>query len=330
MSNEDKHRLVAGAPGFEEELAKIFGGDDKGASIFIDGEMDEETMLARLRQINPYYRTRGVFGGTFCWCDYHQRERSLDQFSLSSQFALSVKDHGFFVNIGANDGRSFNDQCWPLYLNGWRGVAFDKQRYSELCRNIPSGAVWKAEELLSPVTAVDQLRGARVPDEFDFLKVDIDHDDAVLLEAILGKFHPKIIDIEVHPEFPVPVRFCYISSPLPQPTDVGLYGASLQYICDLGASFGYALAGYSSGLVSCVQSAVLIRHGVLFEHEFRELNAAEAYGKCPPGPLHLRKAGIDSIKWRNMGYQEALSAIRSSLDELNRSRLDGKLEMVLQ
>lgn len=116
---------------------------------------------------------------------------------------------GVAIDIAACDGVTKSNTL-ALYERGWRGLAVegDAIRFADLAhayRRFPHVAlerVW-----VTPANVVDLLRSAGIPDEPDFLNLDIDSYDHFVLDALLQTFRPRLVCAEINEKIPPPIRF---------------------------------------------------------------------------------------------------------------------------
>ena len=216
----------------------------------------------------------------------------------------------YAVNIGCGDGRSYNDPVYPLFAQGYSGLVVDGGAASSLDSNLPSSNVRKlTETYVTPINAGQLLDGGNCPVDCDFLKIDIDGYDGPVLKAILQSgYRPKVIQMEVNPEFPPPVSFGVLYHPRYRSGDRegrlgGFYGASTQYALNVTRLYGYRLV-YLDFVTEWTHDVTLVR-GDLFEvaaavfgEEIRTVSAREMWLAHPPGYSHFAEYGIDSLAWR--------------------------------
>ena len=153
----------------------------------------------------------------------------------------------YAVNIGCWDGKSFNDPVYPLYLEGFAGVAIEWGDPPELAENLGGleGVTLLPNTYVTPASICSVLTKAGCPAVPDFLKLDIDGMDGDVLAALLaGGFRPLALQVEVNPEIPPPYAFNVLASTYLRPGGAtGFFGMSLQFACDLIEPFGYTLVG---------------------------------------------------------------------------------------
>jgi hypothetical protein len=238
-------------------------------------------------QINPTYRLVQAINDSFP--------------TLATRFA---------VNIGAGDGCSCNDPVYPLFLAGYGGLAVEADTNLELAKNLPSEKIRKIIGVpVSPLNAGYLLQSSYCPSNFDYLKIDIDGYDGIILKAILEEgLLPKVIQMEVNPEFPPPFEFSvlYDTRYLPQDSDGnygGFYGASMSFCVKLARQYGYRLVSIDF-VTPFTHDIILVQEQ--FFNISQELMGQNLIGKSlrdiyldhPPGYSHFAEYGIDAFAWR--------------------------------
>lgn len=216
----------------------------------------------------------------------------------------------YAVNIGAGDGCSCNDPVYPLFMEGYGGLAVEADINRELAKNLSSQNIKKIIGMpVSPLNAEYLLRSSSCPFNFDFLKIDIDGYDGIILKAILeAGFLPKVIQMEVNPEFPPPFEFSvlYDTRYLPQDSDGnygGFYGTSMSFCVKLAYQYGYRLASLDF-VTPFTHDVILVQEQfAAISQELMGQNPAgkslrEIYLDHPPGYSHFAEYGIDTFAWR--------------------------------
>eukprot|EP01125_Pyxidicula_operculata_P017871 TRINITY_DN6306_c0_g1_i4.p1 TRINITY_DN6306_c0_g1~~TRINITY_DN6306_c0_g1_i4.p1 ORF type:complete len:315 (-),score=36.62 TRINITY_DN6306_c0_g1_i4:25-969(-) len=139
-----------------------------------------------------------------------------------------------------------------LYLNGWNGLLLDGGHDN------PSINLHK--HFITPENIVELFKMYSVPEEFDYLSVDIDSPDVFILEAIFkGGYRPRVVtgEFNVHykdkawtmtPAHAWSKRDCLYGS-----------GAKVYYL--MAKKYGYSMVGWVDGL-----DVFLIRDDILQEH----------------------------------------------------------------
>jgi len=171
--------------------------------------------------------------------------------------ALGVRD-GWCVEFGAWDGQHLSNSRHLIESGGYSAVLIegDPERSREL------KALYAAQTKITAVNALvgfsaqdgldSILRATAIPNDFDFLSIDIDGNDYHAWKAVEA-YRPKLVCIEFNPTIPSECAFV-------QPADAALnQGAGIMALVDLGKSKGYELASVLSW------NAFFVR-GDLFSH----------------------------------------------------------------
>ncbi len=216
----------------------------------------------------------------------------------------------YAVNIGAGDGCSNNDPVYPLFLAGYGGLAVEADINQELPKNLPSKKIRKIVGVpVTPLNAAYLLQSSYCPSNFDFLKIDVDGYDGIILKAILeAGFLPKVIQMEVNHEFPPPFEFSilYDMRYITQDSDGshgGFYGASVSFCVKLAHQYGYRLV--SLDFVTEFTHDIVLVQEEFFTISLKAMgqnlpgkSLREIYLNHPGGYSHFAEYGIDAFAWR--------------------------------
>lgn len=230
--------------------------------------------------------------------------------ALAIDQAFPQQATSYAVNIGAHDGVSYNDPVYPLFQMGFAGLAIEGGDNEALVRNLSSPAVTVlTSTLVDPTNIVTILQDAQCPRTSGFFKIDIDGYDGPLLKAVLeAGYRPKVLQLEVNPEFPPPIEFAVHYHPDYRAIDdagrfSGFYGASLAYMCKVAQPYKYRCVYLD--FVSDWTHDVTLVHEDYFEiaiavlgEDIRTKTLREFYLEHPPGYSHFAEYGIDSSAWR--------------------------------
>jgi len=236
----------------------------------------------------------------------------------------------YAVNIGAGDGLSYYDPVYPLFQKGFAGIAVEAGENQELFKNLPSAKVKKLTGVyVTPQNISTILDSSGCPKQCDFFKIDIDGYDGSILKTTLELgYRPKVIQIEVNPEFPPPIEFAVLYHPSYRAADNegrlgGFYGASLSYVMNLTKDYGYRLA-YLDFVTGWTHDVTLVQQEFfdlavnIFGHDIKTKSPRELYLRQPPCYPHFVENGIDSFAWRHRtDYDELLSAVRDACLKAN-------------
>ncbi|MCX8042509.1 MAG: class I SAM-dependent methyltransferase [Desulfobacterota bacterium] len=230
---------------------------------------------------------------------------------------------GFAVNIGSGDGKSHNDPTYPLFQRGFSGIAVDASLPDAIFDTLPNPLVHKVQRQITPDNCVAVLHEHGCPADFDYLKIDIDGYDAVILQKLLNSgFRPNVITMEVNPEIPPPVKFSVLYHPKYKPTGkTGFYGCSFSYLLHVVKEYDYVpcLIDFATAFTHDVtlikkeylplfsSSATISEHELFYSHPYRH--------------SHFREIGIDSRNWRHRNdHAQLLGEIWLALIHANFSK----------
>ncbi|MGB8363504.1 MAG: FkbM family methyltransferase [Rhizomicrobium sp.] len=146
---------------------------------------------------------------------------------------------GWCVEFGAWDGIHLSNTYNLIKNRGYRAVLIegDAIRHKQLCKNIPSADIIKICQFVNfegDASLGSILKKTPIPEDFDFLSIDIDGCDYFILES-LTDYRPKLVCIEYNPTIPNEVEFV-------QPKDFSVkQGSSAKSLTRLAEKMGYAL-----------------------------------------------------------------------------------------
>ena len=163
---------------------------------------------------------------------------------LASKIAGSGGKNRYVINMGAADGKSFSDPCYPLFRAGYPGVAIDRIDSPILRENLPQDNVTiLTETVLRPQNVASILKKVGCPKRPLMLKVDVDGIDGDLLISTLNaRFLPDFFHIEIQPEFPPGIHFSVKYHRLFEAKNGwgGFYGLSITAAEKIARAYGYA------------------------------------------------------------------------------------------
>jgi hypothetical protein len=103
-------------------------------------------------------------------------------------------------------------------------------------------------ERVTAENIVDLCKKYEIPQEFDFLSIDIDHNDWYVFRAICSEYKPRVVVIEYNAHYPPPDDRVVIYDADIVPDITTYHGATIEAMFKLGRSLGYNLvAAESSG-----------------------------------------------------------------------------------
>lgn len=152
-----------------------------------------------------------------------------------------IPDKKFWcVEFGAYDGIFYSNTRNLIENHGYSAylIEADRKKFQELTRNYDSFDSVICKQAYVGFSEEDNLdhllKETGVPDDFDFLSIDIDGNDYHVWQSIT-KYVPKMVCVEFNPTIPVGLDF--VQSPDP----AVIQGAGLSSMVELGKSKGYEL-----------------------------------------------------------------------------------------
>jgi hypothetical protein len=221
---------------------------------------------------------------------------------LSRVLVDTLSNNRYVVNIGCQDGKTGDDPCYPLYEQGFPGLAIDAGQWPEIHENLPGKDVTKLmNTTITPLTCASLLRENGCPERPHMLKIDIDSYDRDVLASVLDAgFFPDFIQVEIQPEIPPPIVFSVLYHPL-YTSKWGLggfYGCSMSSIEVIGRTFGYIPVTLDNTSVN-THDMILLRSDLFTRTGLEKLDTQEAFQKERPRNLHFPQSGIDSRRWQD-------------------------------
>ncbi len=203
--------------------------------------LEASLAIALLVIANPY----GVSDAAAV--DLEQHERSVfsqggEDGVIEKIFEIIEPTTRFAVEFGAGEGLA-GSNVRNLYLQGWRGFQIEgnprkfaklQQNYRELpqVKNLLAW-IWPGN-----IEFLFETHG--VPEDLDFLVIDIDSNDYWVWKVIHA-FRPKVVQIEYNAAFAPPKRAVVQYHPMNHADSTDYYGASIQSLYELGKRKGYEL-----------------------------------------------------------------------------------------
>ena len=150
---------------------------------------------------------------------------------------------GFFVDIAAGDGFSYSP-IYTLVKNKWHGLCVEMDRTKFLRLTYLFHKFTKIDlsaQKVTPLNVEFLLKSHEVPENFEFLNMDIDSYDLEVTTNILKSFSPKIISIEINEKIPPSVYFNTKYSKDLIWDNWHFYGCSISAAVEEIEPFGYEL-----------------------------------------------------------------------------------------
>jgi hypothetical protein len=146
-----------------------------------------------------------------------------------------IKSENVLVDIGASDGVAFSNSRHLIESHGWSGLLIepDPEKASQLVLN-NRAAVDRTNIVVGYAksgTITKVFDAFDIPIDFGFLSLDIDSFEYPITEAILRKYRPRLICIEINERIPPPIHFYVCDTGSVPPTL--LSGCSITAACSL-------------------------------------------------------------------------------------------------
>tara|TARA_B100000315_G_scaffold212128_1_gene209321 strand:+ start:107 stop:1057 length:951 start_codon:yes stop_codon:yes gene_type:complete len=130
---------------------------------------------------------------------------------------LTLSVDNWCVEFGAWDGIKFSNTYNLIKNKNYRAVLIeaDPLRFKALCKNIPSKEVHKICQIVTTDrdSSLDNiLSRTPIPENFDFLSIDIDGCDIHIFESLI-QYRPKLVCVEFNPTIPNEVEFIQPNDP---------------------------------------------------------------------------------------------------------------------
>ena len=147
----------------------------------------------------------------------------------------------FAVEFGAADGVFLSNTLNLIVNHGWSALLIEGlPRYAELLRknykHLPRVKTLEAWVYPGNIEILFEENG--VPEDFDFLVIDIDSNDYYVWKVI-ENFRPKVVQIEINPYFPPPQLMVIDFHPMNFWDETDYAGASIVSMIRLGKKKGY-------------------------------------------------------------------------------------------
>lgn len=187
----------------------------------------------------------------------------------------------YYVDFGASDGHLCSNTKYLREYCGWNGLQMDGRHED------PSINLFK--EYVIAENIVPLLEKYNVPEEFDFLSLDIDYNDFYVWRALSRKFRPRVVCIEYNCVFGPDQDKVIIYDSKGAWDCSDYYGASMLAMYRLGVHLGYTLVYQESNAVNLffIRNDVLMNCGAHFKNQ----NDVESLFNCPTSRLE-RNGGI--------------------------------------
>ncbi len=144
----------------------------------------------------------------------------------------------YFVEFGFNspDFKATTPNARLLLEKGWNGIFFDS--------DYENSEINLCKAKLSSQNIVEVFKKHDVPEDLDYLSIDVDSIDLWLLDAALNGYRPKVVSVEYNSNIPVhrAITFIEDESEVYFGNDK-IYGASLKAMYLVALKHNYRLVG---------------------------------------------------------------------------------------
>ncbi len=186
---------------------------------------------------------------------YLNEERLINHYLSEMQ----VKE-GFCVDIAAGDGLRQSNTL-RLLMRGFSGflVELNPLSFSSLAVRLTEfERVKLARCKVDPDNVAMLLAANAVPNDFEFLSLDIDSYDYDVLDAILKQYRPKLIITEINERIPPPIKFAFRWKAGVVVPGNHVFGQSIAQVHALAQRHGYVLLQqhYNNAFLAPLESAL--------------------------------------------------------------------------
>jgi hypothetical protein len=145
------------------------------------------------------------------------------------------------VDIGAGDGHLFSNS--RKFVNGgWSGLLIEANPllYESLANQNKSGLIRCINSYVTPENILEVLAENECPEVIDYLSIDIDSFDLLVLQAVLTKYRPLVLVTEINERVPVGYDYSFPSNSNFQGFDISIIGgASISSMCNMLIEMGF-------------------------------------------------------------------------------------------
>lgn len=211
-----------------------------------------------IKIINKYYPNAMTKNDN--WIESLKRVQPLreySQFGEESFFGHIFNNIGttnkYFVDLGAGDGVHLSNTKMLKDTYGWKGLMIDADN---------KGNSEVVQSFITGTNIIDLLQKHDVPEEFDFLSIDLDGNDYWILSRILEEYSPRLIVAEFNGTIGLGINKIMEYNEAHTWGNDDYYGASFEAFKALGE-----LSGYSTIFSYASTNIYLLRKDLLSEPE---------------------------------------------------------------
>jgi hypothetical protein len=182
-------------------------------------------------------------------------------------------DTGIVVDVAAGDGVSQSSTLGLFRSDRWSGLAveMDPQKFAQLAYLYAGFRCQLAKCRVTPKNLDSLLKAHEIPNDFDFLNLDIDSYDLFVIKETLARgYRPKIISMEINEKIPPPLYFTVLYDDSHCWQGDHFFGCSAVAAVETVKPFGYVLESIQ------YNNALFVRADLAGD-VIRDLAVAQAY-----------------------------------------------------
>jgi len=146
-----------------------------------------------------------------------------------------VNDPPYYIEFGYIGPKGSN--TWNLYQKGWKGLIMDGGVKENEDMNIH-------KEFITSENICSLFEKYGVPEEPDYVSIDIDTCDLWVFRAITEKYRPRVLTVEYNPHYSLEDAISFPNDPKQTWHGDRLYGASLKALHLAAKERGYSMIAY--------------------------------------------------------------------------------------
>ena len=189
----------------------------------------------------------------------------------------TVNDPPFCVEFGFNHpalvGGTGSNVAHLVLHKGWDSLLLDGDYQNE--------SINLHKHFLTPENIVSVFKQYNVPEEPEFVSIDVDSTDLWLMKAILEEYRPLVLSVEYNCHFPLDAAITFPNDPDERFEVDRAYGASLAALKIVGEENGYSLV-----YVEKKCDAFFVRNDLIDDGSGELCPPMETWSECVDIPAH--------------------------------------------